>query len=94
MTTMIEMIARAMGMVVYERDGPEKAKHIVDRCWQDWIPEARAALTAMLDPSDAMAEAGEHGPTTNSPEGDFVSADDARGIFRAMVQTALDEKDG
>ena len=90
--TMIEKMARAMGMVIYERDGPEKAKNIVDRCWKDWIPEAKAALAAMLEPSQAMVFSGEiagwdevnHMPAINMTET----------AYRAMIQAALDEKEG
>lgn len=90
---MIEKICRAMGMAVYEKDGLEKAQHIGDGCWQDWIPEARAALTALLEPSEGMVTEARY---TISAEPD-TRADTQEAIregFTAAIQAALDEREG
>jgi len=85
---MIEKMARAMGMVVYERDGLEKATEIVNGCWQDWIPEARAALEALLEPSDKMTEAGDDVEMYGVS---VLSIGESQTVFCTMIQAALDE---
>ena len=52
---------------------------------------ARAALTALLDPTAAMAQAGADN-LVGSATDDW--SEDARVIWRAMIQAALDEKEG
>jgi hypothetical protein len=98
MTTMIEKMARAIWDV----------QHPTGTSWDDWArfaeqnPDrfdgrdgsrdlARAALTALLEPSEAMAAAGADNLFGSSSD-DW--SDDARAVWSAMVQAALDEKDG
>jgi hypothetical protein len=94
--SMLEKAARAMcvadgfdpdGLIAYAKSG-----HAVSRReWGIYLARARAALTALLEPSEAMAAAG--------ADNLFAAAnddwsDDARVIWRAMIQAALDEKEG
>jgi hypothetical protein len=67
-------------------------KEIEDR--DDWYQLlARAAIEAMREPTEAMKEAGEHGPTTLS-YGDedsfyYISKDDAESCWQSMLDAAL-----
>jgi len=69
MTTMLERVARAlcvargwnpdtcvMGGGSVSADG-KSASHCYIRMWENCFPEARAAIEAMREPSDAMWEA-------------------------------------
>jgi hypothetical protein len=61
------------------------------RAWEDKLGEAAAALTALLEPNEAMAAAGADNLFGSSSD-DW--SDDARAVWSAMVQAALDEKEG
>jgi len=66
--------------------------------WEDVLPPvrlrcfalARAALTALLDPSPDMVEAGHYAVVAVS-DNESDSDDDARDCFTAMITTALGE---
>jgi len=77
--TMIEKMARAMLE-------DEVGNAAVGATWEDegpiWIKNARAALTALLDPSEGMVEAGKHGVINPA----WLSS-----TFTKMIQHALDE---
>jgi hypothetical protein len=57
----------------------------------DYRDDAKAVLTALLEPSDAMAAAGADNLFGSSSD-DW--SDDARAVWSAMVQAALEEKEG
>lgn len=56
--------------------------------WQDYLPEARAVLTAIRHPSDLMVEAA-------GIDNDWLvenKADARRNLWRHMIDIALEEK--
>lgn len=61
--------------------------------WQRFIPVARSVLEAMKEPTDAMALAGAHSSQWASA---FTTtseiADEAREVWNAMIDAALNEK--
>jgi len=71
--TMIEKIARAMAA---------SDKMDCDEWGGLYQERARAALQAMLEPSEGMVEAGN----------DWVITEDGRKVFTAMIRAALEEK--
>lgn len=79
----LELIARALCRL----DGhPESIMFEGKPMWQSFLPNARAALMELQNPTDAMAEAG-----ANSAY-DLVLDVDAHGagtIFAAMIDAAL-----
>lgn len=94
--TMIEKMARAICRIAVERGlkadwsaptgGHSEAtiRQFVDRDWNKHIDAARAALTAMLEPGEAMVKAGK--PWAG------VSGNSSRKTIVAAIQAALDEK--
>lgn len=87
--TMLEKIQRAlddaMDMAIY-RGGPTGTVCVDGEC--DLETMARAALQAMLEPSEGMLS---EGGGIEAPDGCmFVSDDVAGNVFRAMIQAALD----
>ena len=88
--TPMERAARALCSL----DGnPENATMDGKPLWQDYLPEARAALTALREPSPTMIEAGaeitSHISPTESGEG---FAADAADVWRVMIETALSDR--
>jgi hypothetical protein len=76
MTQMIERVARAIcasGVCI------DPDSYDVDRYWRRWIPEARAAISAMREPTEAMKRAADRLP-------DVMSVGDE---WRAMIDEAL-----
>lgn len=51
MSEMIERVARAIGRGAFADQEQE------DDEWPNWVPEARAAIEAMREPTDKMLEA-------------------------------------
>lgn len=91
MTTMVEKMARAMILAVSpDRDFAMNPYYEVERNYWDHI--ARAALTALLEPSEGMVEVA---IPENAHAVTRVSLYAARKEgFRAMIQAALDEREG
>lgn len=54
--------------------------------WMDYLPEVRAVLQAIREPSVAMFQAGLH-----PPKPDVVGAIPPLNIWQAMIDTALEE---
>lgn len=59
--------------------------------------KADAVLDALMEPTEEMQKAGEHGPTSTSYGGDdgsfeYVSDDDAGEIFQLMIRAAKEGK--
>lgn len=69
MSEMIERVARAICTGAGDYSGP----------WQDFIPEARAAILAMREPTEAVLDAGPPSPYMD-PE-----------IWAKMIDAALAE---
>lgn len=82
MTTMIEKVARAL--LASESGGDLKWEELDLITRGAFKRDARAALTALLEPTEAMAAAG-------SARGAYP--EDLR-IYDKMIQAALDEKEG
>lgn len=80
--TMIEKVARAIAKSQY----PDKSENVM---WQHFIPDARAALEAMEEPTPQMLiDAGSiRGVDIDSPEID----EDHKEWWRAMLIAALSE---
>lgn len=95
MTAMLEKMCRAMCVecgLDPDREfkssnyGPETAPH--EFAWQEYLPEARAALMAIREPDDEMLDAAYVARRTKTgPDG----SDDAK-IHRAMIDAILNEK--
>ena len=78
--TPLERAARALCSL----DGnPENATMEGKPLWQDYLPEARAVVEAIREPSAAMLAADPTGPS-----GSFFPED----VWRAMINALLDEK--
>jgi hypothetical protein len=78
--TPIERAARALCAL----DGhPENAKMDGKRLWQDYLPEVRAVLEAIREPSAKMEEA------ANADQALFIGA--PKPIWQQMVDAALAE---
>lgn len=81
MTSGLERVARAL----CELDAnPPDAKMGGKPLWQDYLPEARAAIMALREPDTAMIGAA-------VPEAGRTGNDDVRSIFRAMIDAAMIE---
>jgi len=51
--------------------------------WEDWIPEVRAVLAAIREPSEAMIAAGEQAPCHDD------KGDESTPVWQAMIDAAL-----
>lgn len=96
MTPMLEKIARAIAESYYAADyDAEEAKAWAAKDWEDWFPEARAALLAMREPDEAMVMAGaecvwdEPGRWHDKPPP--TEQGEARNAFTAMIDAILKE---
>lgn len=80
MTDMIEKVARAL-----HQDGVDNPD------WKAWVPQARAAIAAMREPTDEMKSAGDSMmPHFADTAGTFVTGYDVAGeVWTAMADAAL-----
>jgi len=89
--TMIEKMATAMCVVDCLKLGGCEGK---GGCWysNEWLPEARAALAVLLEPSPAMLKAA----WDTLPDKVFAcdGPEAMRPILVAAIQAALDEEGG
>ena len=86
---MIEKMARAICRENVAYNGPKDGRFAdqrVDEEWQDHIPDARAALTALLEPSEGMCAAAVNHRLGVGPL--------YKELWQTMAQAALDEKEG
>lgn len=84
--TMLEQMAKAIYEKAYENSGWKPSwVDIFGQSREKYLDCARAALTALLDPTEEMKEAG-------TLELDKNQGLPASFIFRAMTQAALNEK--
>lgn len=85
--TMLEKMARAICKSAYGKSpgsDPENWERFADLYWMNHLDGARAALQAMLEPSEGMVAAGkECWPPRSFP---------TKASFRAMIQAALEGK--
>jgi hypothetical protein len=81
MMTALERVARAL----CELDGnPPNATMDGKPLWQDYLPEARAAIMALREPSSAMMKAAAVAAAQ-------TGTDDFAPIYRAMIDAAMTE---
>lgn len=83
--TMIEKMARALCAERVRTTSDEWKRYRYDDSWKLFVSDARIALSAMLEPSEAMIKAAEAVDFISPGENDFV------GEWRAAIQAALDE---
>ena len=75
MTRPLERAARALAEVDPQGRGTQY--------WRDYVPDARAVLTAIRDPSEGMADAGSKAAAYHGEDG--------RPVWQAMIDAALSE---
>lgn len=80
MSTMVERVARAIC---------EASGETFDICPGIHMDAARAAIEAMMEPTEEMVKAG----MDANPRGRTISDSDLTAIYRAMFQAALKESD-
>lgn len=81
MTSSLERVARAL----CELDAnPPDATMGGKPLWQDYLPEARVAITALRVPDAAMVSAA-------ALEARLIGKDEVSRVFRAMIDAALIE---
>ena len=88
----IEKIARAMCSEIKGIPTPDALvldQGKVMKAWQAQEPKVRAAVEAMMEPSEKMKRAGEQSRATD----DIYQRRSAEGIFKAMLRAILDEKE-
>lgn len=104
MSEMIERVARAICQSAFDRGvydrvtcgdalGLSQRQVTVDDMWQLHRAEARAAIEAMREPTDAMCEAGAIYYHDNYQEGRAKEQTTAQPIWEAMVDAALKESE-
>ena len=76
--TMIERVAQAFYKHFFEGDWPPETEVDIGMGADDFREAARAAIEAMREPTEAMAET-------------VVDDDDAKAIWRDMIDAALKE---
>lgn len=99
--TMIERVARAICYAEgYDPDdawATEVSSPPQDRipAWKDYTAQARAAITAMSEPTWAQISAGQEvlwkGPATGGPATVQIVTSTFADIYRAMIATAIKE---
>lgn len=82
MNEMVERVARA----ICEAVGPEDSSQVKSSmgdwpAWHDWVPQAKAALASMKEPTPYMVRAG----------GLFPGDDTCLPIWKSMIKAALKE---
>ena len=91
MSEMVERVARA---ICRSNCSPRMSRdHIecqVENAWDMWIPEARAAIEAMREPTIKMASQGLKEWQCATDTGDLdTDAHDMELIWKAMIQASL-----
>jgi hypothetical protein len=85
--TPLERAARALCRL---DDHPENARLDGQSLWRDYIPEVRAVLTAVRDPSDKMQDAAYRMEWSTGGDGDAADAN-AINVWQAMIDAILKE---
>ena len=106
--TALERIARALAAQHWRDAGAseEQVLAFADIDWPEFVPDARAALTALREPDEAMSLAGltafvECAPKPRSDEDTFsvgvrvgrttIASRETDAVWRAMIDAALQE---
>ena len=79
MTEMVERVARALAARKCGLVKDPYGERLPDDLWQQCIPDARAAIEAMREPTDKMLDAGPPFPYMD------------KGVWQAMIDAALSE---
>lgn len=95
MTDMVERVARAicasMGYAP-DMDASQEFTNRTGPMWMAYIQEARAAIGAMREPTEAMVEAGAEDVASEYDDGkDQKHRETARVSFTSMITAALKE---
>jgi hypothetical protein len=92
-TPLLERVARAICRLHAEEDHPaDCVEYLVERNWRDYIPEARASILAMREPSPAMLDAFVSRALQVSVSGEGGWTQYAIGQWQQMVDAALREQ--
>lgn len=89
--TALERIARALAAQHWRDTGAseEDVLAFADIDWREFVPDARAALTALREPDEAMDFAGLTALVERRPIA--ADTDDIHAVWRAMIDAALQE---
>lgn len=71
---------------------PENAAMDGKPLWQDYLPEVRAVIAALRDPSQAMIEAANGAAPGHVDMHDFIVEDMAAPVWSAMIDALLGEE--
>lgn len=95
--TMIEKVARAIASAEAAYFGGTKDDEAqnAEQMWRTYEDQARAAIAAMIEPTEAMVEASvmpEYGEDlTRTKRGELTVGGANKGRYRAMIDAALKE---
>jgi hypothetical protein len=80
----VERVARAICRATYRSSvNASEIDEVVNAYWADWIPEARASILAMREPTLEMVEAGRI---------KYCTKEQTRRLWAAMIDEALREQ--
>lgn len=86
--TPIERAARALCSL---EGNPENIKFEGKPMWQSYLPQVRAVLTSVREPSEGMKSAGWAAELSNLRTADqLLAPDDAVDVWQSMLDAALD----
>jgi hypothetical protein len=94
----VEKVAKAIARSYIAADHQDDAvDRLVEEQWTEWVAEARAALTALREPSEGMVEAMHRAYERHGQSGGLrasrLSDDQLRATYQAAIDYALSEKD-
>ena len=102
MTTMVERVARALCVAGHIPEGcgwtDDEKREFADEHWRAWEKEARAAIQAMREPTDAMIEAGAIATKDVSRDDQgrrvttYLAIDRISAAYRSQIDAALAEQ--
>lgn len=84
-TSMVERVARAIcqSFITSDHQGDDIAR-VVETLWDEWIDEARAAIAAMREPTEAMTDC-----SVITPDGFQPYPNTCETVWIAMIDAAL-----
>jgi len=100
---MVERVARALAALSLNlngNDAPVPHEPIIDRRWQNFVPQALAAISAMREPTEAMIEAcwpvyhvwGKDAPSPDSRPNAYADMEvKALDYWHAQIDAALNK---
>ncbi len=95
MSDMIERVARALCIATGELPDTETPYHpTVSHIWEHYIPDARAAIEAMREPTETMYCAGDEEILAHLNSEKFIKGEDTPAVdcWKAMIDAALAEE--